>query len=202
MPAEVEHNSIFRVIYANGPYRAFFNFYQPPPKLWLGEENIMPITLDKKKELVASLESALKGAESVVFVKFDKLKVADVNTLRRALQAEDVGYQVAKKTLLKRALSTHGIKGDLPEIEGQVAIAYSKDLLAPAREVFGFEKTHKENVSIVGGVFEGKYMNAIEMMSIATIPPLQTLRAMFVNLINSPIQRLVIGLDQIAQNKA
>ena len=161
----------------------------------------MPITLDKKKELVASLEKSLKGANSVVFVKFDKLKVADVNTLRRTLQAQKVGYQVAKKTLLKRALSTHGVSGDLPEIPGQVAIAYSTDLLAGAREVFAFQKGHKENISIVGGVFEGKYMNASEMMSIATIPPLQTLRGMFVNLINSPIQRLAVALDQIAQTK-
>jgi large subunit ribosomal protein L10 len=162
----------------------------------------MPITLDKKKELVTSLEKALKGANSVVFVKFDKLKVADVNTLRRSLQKEEVGYQVSKKTLLKRALLVHKITGDLPEIPGQVAIAYGKDLLAPAREVFAFQKGHKENVSIVGGVFEGKYMNASEMMSIATIPPLQTLRAMFVNLINSPIQRFAVALDQIAQKKA
>ena len=161
----------------------------------------MPITLDKKKELVASLEKALKGANSVVFVKFDKLKVADVNALRRALQKEEVGYQVAKKTLLKRALSTHKITGDLPEIEGQVAIAYCTDLLAPAREIFNFEKTHKDNVSIIGGVFEGKYMSAVEMMSIATIPPLQTLREMFVNLINSPIQRFAVVLDQIALAK-
>lgn len=161
----------------------------------------MPITLDKKKELVASLLKSLKGANSVVFVKFDKLKVADVNTLRRTLQAQKVGYQVAKKTLLKRALSSHGISGDLPEIPGQVAIAYGTDLLAGAREIFAFQKGHKENISIVGGVFEGKYMNAKDMMSIATIPPLQTLRGMFVNLINSPIQRLVIGLDQIAQAK-
>lgn len=159
----------------------------------------MPITLDKKKELVATLEKSLTGANSVVFVKFDKLKVADVNTLRRSLQAQKVGYQVAKKTLLKRALSTHGIKGELPEVPGQVAIAYSADLLASAREVFAFQKNHKENISIVGGVFEGKYMNAEEMMSIATIPPIETLRGMFVNLINSPIQRFAIALDQIAQ---
>ncbi|MDD4308306.1 MAG: 50S ribosomal protein L10 [Thermoplasmata archaeon] len=161
----------------------------------------MPITLDKKKELVASLDKSLKGANSVVFVKFDKLKVADVNTLRRALQSQGVGYQVAKKTLLKRALSNHGVIGDLPEMGGQVAIAYSEDLLASAREVFNFQKTHKENVSIVGGVFEGKYMNMEEMMSIATIPSLQTLRGMFVNLINSPIQRFAVVLDQIAKAK-
>jgi large subunit ribosomal protein L10 len=161
----------------------------------------MPITLDKKKELVVSLEKALKGANSVVFVKFDKLKVADVNELRRGLQKENVGYQVSKKTLLKRAMLTQGVTGEIPEIEGQIAIAYGEDLLSPAREVFSFQKSHKDNISIVGGVFEGKYMNASEMMSIATIPPLQTLRGMFVNLINSPIQRFAVVLDQIALAK-
>jgi len=161
----------------------------------------MPITLEKKKELVSGLEVALKDANSVVFVKFDKLKVADVNALRRGLQKEDIGYQVSKKTLLKRALSTHGVTGELPLMPGQIAIAYGADLLSPAREVFAFQKGHKENIAIVGGVFEGKYMNAEEMLSIATIPPLQVLRGMFVNLINSPIQQLVVGLDQIRAQK-
>ncbi len=161
----------------------------------------MPITLDKKKELVASLEKSLKNAGSVVFVKFDKLTVTDVNSLRRGLQKEEVGYAVAKKTLLKRALGAHGITGTLPEMSGQIAIAFGADLLTPAREVLAFQKGHKENISIIGGVFEGKYMNEQEMMSIATIPPMQTLRAMFVNLINSPIQRFAVVLDQIALAK-
>ncbi|NVN96895.1 50S ribosomal protein L10 [Candidatus Nomurabacteria bacterium] len=161
----------------------------------------MPITLEKKKELVAGLEKALKDAKSVVFVKFDKLTVADNNALRRSLQGEEVGYTVAKKTLLKRALSTFGITGDAPEIPGQIAVAYSTDLLASSRGIFGFQKTHKENVAIVGGVFDGRYMSAAEMTSIANIPPLQTLRGMFVNIINSPIQRFAVVLDQIAQTK-
>ncbi len=162
----------------------------------------MSINLQKKKELVADLEGSLKDAKSVVFVKFDGLKVSDVNNLRRTLQKQDVGYKVSKKTLLKRALESAKVSGELPEMPGQVAIAYGVDLLTPAREVFSFEKNHKENISIVGGIFDGKYMNATEMISVANIPSLQTLRGMFVNLINSPIQRLVIGLNQIADKKA
>ncbi len=161
----------------------------------------MPITLDKKKNLVAGLEKSLKGSTSAVFVKFNKLRVADANAFRRSLQKENVGYVVSKKTLIKRALDAQKIDGTMPELEGQIGIAYGNDLLAPSREVFAFHKGHKENVVIVGGVFEGKYMNASEMLSIATIPPLQTLRAMFVNLINSPIQRFAVALDQIAISK-
>jgi large subunit ribosomal protein L10 len=104
--------------------------------------------------------------------------------------------------LLKRALGTRGITGDMPEMPGQIAIAFGTDLLTPAREVFAFAKGHKDNTAIIGGVFESKYMNASEMMSIATIPPLQTLRGMFVNIINSPIQRLAVVLEQVALKRA
>jgi len=162
----------------------------------------MALKKEKKVEIVSSLEKSLKGTKSVVFVKFDKLKVADVNKLRRNLQKEGIGYFVSKKTLLKRALVGEKITGELPELEGQIAIAWSGDALAPAREVFAFHKAHKDNIQIVGGIFEGKYMNATEMLSIANIPPLQTLRAMFVNLINSPIQRFAVVVNAIAEKQA
>jgi large subunit ribosomal protein L10 len=161
----------------------------------------MSITLGQKKEIVAGLEKQIGNSNSVVFVKFDGLKVADSNELRRSLQKEEIGYVVSKKTLLKRALDSKKYEGEQPELPGQVAIAYSGDLLAAPREIYGFQKKHKENMSIIGGVFEGKYMNQEEMFRVATIPPLQTLRGMFVNLINSPIQRFVVALNQIATKK-
>jgi hypothetical protein len=57
-------------------------------------------------------------------------------------------------------------------------------------------------VEIVGGVFEGKIMDKAAMMTIANIPPLQTLRGMFVNIINSPIQRFAIALSAVAAKKS
>ncbi|MEI6400325.1 MAG: 50S ribosomal protein L10 [bacterium] len=161
----------------------------------------MAISKDKKVEIVAKLEKAVADAQSVVFVQFHKLTVSQVNTLRRSLQKEDVGYTVAKKTLIKRAFDTKGYEGEFPELPGEIAIAYSKDLLAPAHGVYDFMKENKDVLTIEGGVFEGKYLSKEEMMAIATIPGTQTLRGMFVNVINSPIQRFVIALDKIAETK-
>ncbi|MFA7315479.1 MAG: 50S ribosomal protein L10 [Candidatus Paceibacterota bacterium] len=162
----------------------------------------MALKKEKKVEIVADLDASLKDAQSAVFVKFDKLTVADVNALRRSLQKEGVGYTVAKKTLLKRALATRGIDGELPVLEGQIAVAYGTDLLAPAREVYAFQKGHKENISIVGGMFEGKYMNKQEMESIATIPPREVLLSQIAYLLKSPLQRLAIAVNAVAGQKA
>ncbi|TSC57143.1 MAG: hypothetical protein Greene041679_422, partial [Parcubacteria group bacterium Greene0416_79] len=50
---------------------------------------------------------------------------------------------------------------------------------------------------------EGQHVDVSmqEALSLAAIPPRQTLLAQFVNLVNSPIQRLVVGLDQIAKKR-
>ncbi len=52
--------------------------------------------------------------------------------------------------------------------------------------------------NLIGGVFEGKFLDAKAMLSIATIPGREVLLAQFVNLINSPIQRLAIVLNRVA----
>jgi ribosomal protein L10 len=39
------------------------------------------------------------------------------------------------------------------------------------------------------------------MLEIATIPGMETLQGMFANVINSPLQRFAIVLDQVAQSK-
>lgn len=162
----------------------------------------MAISKDKKKEIVASFDSVVKDAESIVFVKFSSLNVADVNKLRRGLDQHGIGYKVGKKTLLKRVLDQKGFSGDMPDLPGEIAIAYGKDSIAPAREIYKFSKELKDAVSIVGGVFEGSYKSQSEMMAIATIPSIDVLRGMFVNVINSPIQRFAIALNEIAKTKS
>jgi len=161
----------------------------------------MAILKEKKKEILKKVKDAVDTSDSVVFVNFHGLGVSDTTELRKELRNKGVGYTVAKKTLVRRALDDASVVGEMPAIDGELAIAYGKDLIAPAREVYTFQKQHKENLSILGGVFEGKYMNKEEMMEIASIPETPVLYGQFVNLINSPIQRFAVVLDQIAQSK-
>lgn len=161
----------------------------------------MAISRAKKEELVSGMTSMVRDAGSVVFVKFQGLKVNDANELRKKLQAENVGLTVTKKTLLKRVLEANGVTGVLPALDGAVAIAYGTDLLAPAREVHAFSKTHKDELSIIGGVFEGKYMTGTEMSAIATIPSRETLIAQILMLIQSPIRGFAVAVSEIAKQK-
>jgi large subunit ribosomal protein L10 len=163
----------------------------------------MARTKEQKAEIVQKLESAMKDASSSVFVHFSKVTVADETAMRRALRADNVSYFVAKKTLIKRALTNLGHKIDDLALDGELAIAYGggEDSTAAARLVHDFGKKLTDKLSILGGIFEGKLLDKMGMQEIATIPPVDTLRGMFANVINSPLQRFAIALSEVAKTK-
>lgn len=165
----------------------------------------MAITKEKKSNIIDKLKSIAKKGKTIVFVNFHGLSVGGVNELRKNLREKTVGYYVAKKTLIKRAFGEAGFSGEIPELDGEIGLAYlsdeSGDVLSPIKEVYNFQKKNTEVVKIAGGVYEEGFVSSEFVMQMAQIPNRETLYAQFVNLINSPIQGLAMALDQIAQKK-
>lgn len=116
---------------------------------------------------------------------------------------------VAKKTLLRRALTETKITGELPALDGEVGVVYltpeASDQLAPAREVYAFGKSHKgleDNLKLLGGVFAEHYIDAAYAKELAVIPSRQQLCGQLVSLLQSPIRSLLVGLRAIADRPA
>jgi large subunit ribosomal protein L10 len=161
----------------------------------------MAITRQKKEEIVEKVRGIAADAKTIVFANFRGLTVAEQSEMRKGLRSQGVGYTVAKKTLLRRALGEQAYEGEIPMLEGEIALAYSADELAPAREIATYVKKFPEHLQFAGGIFGGKYMNTSEIKSIAAIPGMDTLRAQFVFMINSPLQRLAIVLNEAAKKQ-
>lgn len=160
----------------------------------------MAITKAKKEEVLKKLDGIKNDSDSIVFVGFNQLSVADSTAMRNALREEGVGYYVAKKTLITRAFDT-AFEGEMPELEGEIAVAYSTDAIAPAQNVKEFAGKFKDKVSIKGGVFQGVYKDQAEMTEIASIPSLETLHGMFANFFQQPAQGLALAIQAVAEAK-
>jgi len=154
----------------------------------------------KKEEIIKELEGAIKESESLVFVNFHGLKVSDETLLRRDLRKEGVNYKVSRKSLLARALKGKAL-GVAPELAGEVAIAYSKDAIASPREVYNFQKTHQGIFNILGGIFEGKFVDGAYMTEIAMIPTREVLLSKLAFLLQSPMQRFAIAVNEVAKKR-
>jgi large subunit ribosomal protein L10 len=119
--------------------------------------------------------------------------------MRKALREAGVGFFVAKKTLMERVFT--GYEGTMPKLDGEIAVAYSADAMAPAQNMKEFATKFKDKVAIVGGIFQGTFKDQAEMTAIASIPSLDVLRGMFAQLINSPRQRFAVVLSEVAKTK-
>ncbi len=162
----------------------------------------MPVSKQQKKESLARVSSGLDNAETVVFANFKGLTLGETTELRRGLRDNSVSYMVAKKTLIKKALAEKGYKGELPELTGELAIAWGKDQIAPAKSLAEFQKKFDKRISILGGVFEGEFKDKAQMLSIASIPSREVLLSQIAYLLKSPIQMFAIAVSEVAKKKS
>jgi large subunit ribosomal protein L10 len=157
----------------------------------------MAITKAKKTTIKDNLENKIKDAESMVFVNFHGLKVSETNALRKSFRSKGLGYTVAKKTLIRLALQNSKIEGTLPTLDGEIAMVYGSDAVLPAKELAVFEKQFKDKVKAVGGVLEGKYMDAAQVKVLSKIPGREVLYGKLVNVMYAPVSGFVRTLNGV-----
>lgn len=172
----------------------------------------MALTREKKEAVVREVGEILEN-ESIVFVSFTGISVAEIDEIRRGFRDQGVGYRVVKKSLLDRALGKRSVDGDKPSLEGEIAIAYGADAILPAKVIAEQQKKTENRIVPLGGIFEGVYIRAEQVARLAATPSRDVLYGQFVTIINAPVQQTVQALngipssfvsvlDQIAQQKA
>lgn len=156
----------------------------------------MAITKQKKEELIKKLTDIGAKSNSIAFINFTNISANDINQIRTNLIEKGVNYLVTKKTLIKKVLQKSA-KGEMPELDGEVALVYGEDSYAPAQSIYKEMKKHKNSFNILGGVFEKQFITKQEMENIASIPPKDVLYGQFVGVLQYPIRRMAVVLSQI-----
>jgi large subunit ribosomal protein L10 len=149
----------------------------------------MPVTRQKKEEMLKELIDKFKRAESVVFAQNKGLTVNEVQELRGNLRAKNADMKVAKKTLMKIAAKEAGYDQEIPNefMDGAVGAVFSyDDIVSGAKEVYDYAKKH-DALALLGGLLEGRIMSLEEANTLATIPSKEELLTKLVYVLKSPI---------------
>jgi large subunit ribosomal protein L10 len=161
------------------------------------EGELMPTA--EKVAVVERLAEQLRRARLAVITDYRGLTVRDLATLRRQLRPLHVDYTVAKNTLLRIAARNSGIAGAEPLLEGPTAVAFCYDeIVGPAKALSDFARTSRI-LAIRGGILEGRVIGAEEVSRLATLPPMEQLRAELVGAIGGPLAQLVGVLNGVLQ---
>jgi large subunit ribosomal protein L10 len=92
---------------------------------------------------------------------------------------------------LARALKEVGVSVDEKMLEGSILTAVGlQDEVAPAKLVHEFFKD-RESIRMVGGILEGKVMDAASVIQLAKLPSKQELLAKVVGSLNAPASGFV-----------
>lgn len=152
----------------------------------------MAKTKQQKEAALKDLTEKIRQAKSLVFVNFRGLKVKEIEELRKNCRAENVGYLVAKKTLMKKAFEDVGLKDvDPKSFTNEVATVFGfTDEVAPARIIQNFAKSH-EALNAFGGILEGKFVDKDKIIELSKLPSKDELLAKVVGSIKTPISGLI-----------
>ncbi len=148
-----------------------------------------------KERLVAELAERLKTTQTLIVADYRGLTVTDIDKLRGELLEHGARFQVVKNTLTRRAAQEAGADALLALLEGPTAIAFLEtdgDPVAVAKALSTAARDTKV-LQIRGGILEGTTIGEDEIKNLATLPPLDVLRAQFVSAVAGPMM-MVVGL--------
>ncbi len=147
----------------------------------------MALTKEKKKEVIESLKDSIDKQKIMVFGGFTGLKAKDLLSLRRDLKSNSSKIIIVKKTLMKRAFDEKKIEVNPEKLEGEAAIIFGfEDQVTPAKTAFDFSKSNSE-FKIIGGILDGEFKEAEEIVALAKLPSRDQMIAIFVGTLQAPV---------------
>ena len=158
--------------------------------------------LEEKKQIVENLKEKINSAVSLVLVDYKGISVEDDTKMRTEMRKADVDYFVIKNNLLKLAFMGSDYEKLCEVLDGTTAVAISKDEVSGAKIIDSYATRLKKVMKIKAGFVEKEVYDAEQMTAISKIPPKEVLLATLLAGFNSPIQKFVMCLDQIAKQQS
>ncbi len=153
----------------------------------------MPKTRSQKQEIISGIANQFRGMKAAVFTSVGGYTMEDADALRAKGREVGVKSFVAKKTLLERALKEAGVEVDISGLEGSILTSVgSSDEVSGAKLIASFLKERKDTpMKMVGGILEGKLMDAKSVVTLSKLPGKKELLGQLVGTLNAPVSGFV-----------
>ncbi|MGH3066403.1 MAG: 50S ribosomal protein L10 [Gaiellaceae bacterium] len=146
-----------------------------------------------KERIISELAADLSSAETLIVADYRGLTNKQLEALRDELLPHGARFRIVKNTLTRRAAEQAGADALLVMLEGPTAIAFIEASGDPAAVAKALATTAKATnvLTLRGGILEGKALSGGEVDRLATLPPLDVLRAQLVGAIVAPLTQLL-----------
>jgi large subunit ribosomal protein L10 len=157
----------------------------------------------EKTESIAQLQQRLQRAAVALVASPRGMTVAQAVKLRKTIRAAGGEYKVAKNTLIRRALQETAYAKLDGMFEGPTSLVLGyDDPVAVTKVLVRFAEENEGVLAIKGGALEGQSMAAHQVKQLASMPPIEVLRARVVGMAKAPAARLATALTHPASRIA
>ncbi len=145
----------------------------------------MPITKERKEELVADLAQDLDKVQALIISDYRGLPTAELAKLRNDLRGKKAGLHVVKNTLMELALKRANMPVPEDLLEGPTVVAFCyQDIAGPAKAMNDFLK--EKELKVKGAIMGGSILRGAEAEALATLPSREQLFGRLLGTINAP----------------
>lgn len=150
----------------------------------------MPITKERKEELVAELVQELRKVQALIISDYRGLPTAELAKLRNVLRGKKAGLHVVKNTLLDLALKRAGMPVPEDLLAGPTVLAFCyNDIAGPAKAINAFLK--EKELKVKGAIMGGSVLRGAEAEALALLPSREQLFGRLLGTINAPSSQVV-----------
>jgi large subunit ribosomal protein L10 len=146
-----------------------------------------------KERIVEELAAQLGAADTLIVADYRGLTNKQLESLRDELLPHGAQFRIVKNTLTRRAAEQAGADALLVMLEGPTAIAFIESSGDPAAVAKALAQTARQTnvLALRGGILEGEPLSGDEVDRLATLPPLDVLRAQLVGAVVAPLTQLL-----------
>jgi len=151
----------------------------------------MPLSRQKKEDLIESYRSGVVVAPHVFVVGFKGVTVQEDTELRAKVRESGGSYQVVKNRLVLRELEGAPLAELADTFQGPTAVAFSDDDPVSLAKVLTEFAKEVPAIEFKGGLVEGQPIDSGAIKDIAELPSRDELIAKLLFLMQSPVSSFV-----------
>lgn len=149
----------------------------------------------EKVKIIEQIKEDLAVAGAIWVVDYRGLSVKQAEELRRKVRSEGAQYKIYKNTFTTRALQDLEMPAMESVLQGPSGFVFTgEDPVATAKVLKQFAKENK-NLSIKGGLFEGRVLDEQQVIAMADMPSREELIGQIVGMLASPLHETLAALD-------
>lgn len=162
----------------------------------------MAISKERKKEVVVEYNEWLQRSSAMIVAEYTGMSMKDVDELRRRVREVGGEFHIVKNTLGKLAFESAGLSLPAGLFEGSSAIGFAfQDAPGLAKIMTEYART-SDALKVKGGYLGQRLMTAVDVKSLADLPPLAVIRAQLLGTLLAPAGKLVRTLAEPARQVA